>query len=613
MSNPMYFPNLKKDGDRPIATGTKVTVGGEDKACLDVFIQNTALAPVQTGPVQFLKDGAAVEVEEDTAVPGNSIPLPVKLMGTTGPINITAGDINVHLSDGGTDPDVVRIGDGTDQLAINADGSINTAQVAGEIDANNTTAVILGISGVFTGGWTDLTNYNAVGVGVYSNVPSATDGLKIEYSYDGITVHHTHTYSYSAVQGIGYNFTSEFRYFRVKYTNGAVAQTSFKLISVLKKTALFPSSYRLSTSFTDESQVILTKSVITGKTTGMGGGFVDVKVNPSGALAVEVGDSALPTGAATLAEQQTQTTKLTSIDGKIPSNLTVTATRLLIDGSGVTQPVSGTVTVQQGTATNLKTQAEIYQSGVAVGPAAPLQVSLANTGANATAVKVDGSGVTQPVSGSVSVSAMPATYLEDDAHASADKGMFILGVRNDNGATTFTSNDGDYSPIAVTNTGSVRCAVNFTAANGAAALPSNEAVIAGWDGTNVRAVKTDNTGQVYVTGSISATTGYLSVVDLMDTPLLDASASNIPASSSNSLQVIASTAAAVKKIQVLDTTGFFIGVYSGPVATPTILFVVGPGSDQTIEHSIPAGTLISIRSMTTSAITSGNFSMNLMG
>ena len=191
--------------------------------------------------------------------------------------------------------------------------------------------------------------------------------------------------------------------------------------------------------------------------------------------------------------------------------------------------------------------------------------------------------------------------------------MFILGVRNDNGATTFTSNDGDYSPIAVTNTGSVRCAVNFTAANGAAALPSNEAVIAGWDGTNVRAVKTDNTGQVYVTGSISATTGYLSVVDLMDTPLLDASASNIPASSSNSLQVIASTAAAVKKIQVLDTTGFFIGVYSGPVATPTLLFVVGPGSDQTVEHSIPAGTLISIRSMTTSAITSGNFSMNLMG
>lgn len=41
---------------------------------------------------------------------------------------------------------------------------------------------------------------------------------------------------------------------------------------------------------------------------------------------------------------------------------------------------------------------------VDVSSAAPLQVSLANTGANATAVKTDGSAVTQPVSGTVAVS-----------------------------------------------------------------------------------------------------------------------------------------------------------------------------------------------------------------
>jgi len=65
---------------------------------------------------------------------------------------------------------------------------------------------------------------------------------------------------------------------------------------------------------------------------------------------------------------------------------------------------SGSVTVTQGTATNLKAQAENYQGGTAVGAANPLQVSLANHGANATAVKVDGSAVTQPVSGTVAVS-----------------------------------------------------------------------------------------------------------------------------------------------------------------------------------------------------------------
>lgn len=56
-----------------------------------------------------------------------------------------------------------------------------------------------------------------------------------------------------------------------------------------------------------------------------------------------------------------------------------TAANLKVDGSGVTQPVSGTVTVQQSTASNLK-------------------VDLSGTAANATAVKVDGSAVTQPVS-----------------------------------------------------------------------------------------------------------------------------------------------------------------------------------------------------------------------
>lgn len=54
------------------------------------------------------------------------------------------------------------------------------------------------------------------------------------------------------------------------------------------------------------------------------------------------GTVSLPTGAATEAT-------LSTLNGKVPSGLTVTSTRLLIDGSGVIQPVSGTVTANQGT------------------------------------------------------------------------------------------------------------------------------------------------------------------------------------------------------------------------------------------------------------------------
>lgn len=46
-------------------------------------------------------------------------------------------------------------------------------------------------------------------------------------------------------------------------------------------------------------------------------------------------------------------TTLAALSAKVPSNLTVTSTRLLVDGSGVIQPVSGTVTANQGGTWNI--------------------------------------------------------------------------------------------------------------------------------------------------------------------------------------------------------------------------------------------------------------------
>jgi len=56
-------------------------------------------------------------------------------------------------------------------------------------------------------------------------------------------------------------------------------------------------------------------------------------------------------------------------------------------------------TVVQGTATNLKTQAEAYQGGSAVSSSNPLQVTLANTASNSTAVNI------APRNGAVTVTA----------------------------------------------------------------------------------------------------------------------------------------------------------------------------------------------------------------
>lgn len=85
------------------------------------------------------------------------------------------------------------------------------------------------------------------------------------------------------------------------------------------------SSYqRMNTPISDRTLTSITRAVIEGKTTGGGGGYVPVKVNPSGALTVEatISSSTLPTGASTLAEQQAQTTLLNSLDGKDFATLT---------------------------------------------------------------------------------------------------------------------------------------------------------------------------------------------------------------------------------------------------------------------------------------------------
>jgi len=179
--------------------------------------------------------------------------------------------------------------------------------------------------------------------------------------------------------------------------------------------------------------------------TGLGGTFPATQSGTWNITNIS-GTITLPTGAATGAKQDTANTSLASIDGKITAVNTgavvvsssalptgaATSTKQS-DGSQKTQIVDGagnvigatsnaldiniksgnptTIAVTQGTATNLKTQAEAYQGGAAVASGNPLQVTLANTGANATAVKVDGSAATQPVNGTVTVQQGTASSL----------------------------------------------------------------------------------------------------------------------------------------------------------------------------------------------------------
>lgn len=112
--------------------------------------------------------------------------------------------------------------------------------------------------------------------------------------------------------------------------------------------------------------------------------------------------------------------------------------------------------------------------------------------------------------------------------------------------------------------------------------------------------------------SIISNSNVLGVVDMLDTPFLDASGTPIPASASNSLQVVASTAAVIKKVQSVEDIGEFIGLYSGPVAGPTLICVMPLGGGE-VNVNIPAGTLLSLRNMKNAAISLGNMAINFLG
>lgn len=105
----------------------------------------------------------------------------------------------------------------------------------------------------------------------------------------------------------------------------------------------------------------------------------------------------------------------------------------------------------------------------------------------------------------------------------------------------------------------------------------------------------------------------LSPVDYIDAPigpLLNTATNNIP--SGTFLQLVASTAAPIKKIQVVDEIGEFMALYTGAAASEALLCGLGLGGSL-IDVDLPAGTRISIASLTGSPITAGRMFINFLG
>ena len=113
----------------------------------------------------------------------------------------------------------------------------------------------------------------------------------------------------------------------------------------------------------------------------------------------------------------------------------------------------------------------------------------------------------------------------------------------------------------------------------------------------------------YETGEVVEMLKQYNVVDFLDTPLLDASTINKDGVTYTT--VVASLAADIKAVQIYDTAGINLGWYD---AANTLLFVSGPGTNETTQVEIAAGTAIKVKALAASANDfSGNYTVNFLG
>lgn len=132
------------------------------------------------------------------------------------------------------------------------------------INPPNSSNTPLAPGGTFTGQWVDITGLGIGYVSVYSDQASAIDGLIIEQSTDGINADHFDLYTIPALTGKNFAINLHARYIRVRYINGAIAQTIFRLQLKLNIDGL-ASSHRIKDDITTDDDARLVKSVLSVK------------------------------------------------------------------------------------------------------------------------------------------------------------------------------------------------------------------------------------------------------------------------------------------------------------------------------------------------------------
>lgn len=206
----------------------------------------------------------------------------------------TADSTTVIASGNGTNSNALRVtvaSDSTGVLAVTDNNGSLTTDYSGVVSTGNATTTALGSNAAWTGTFEDLKNYACLSFTLSTNVSSATNGLEFQWSGDGTNVDEIEYVNIIGGEARAIALNIRGRYFRVKYTNGATAQSTFRVTTTYRYTGNGINNYPLNKAITSTSLSTLSRSVLVGESTAGGGSYVNVKVSPSGGLPVDATQS----------------------------------------------------------------------------------------------------------------------------------------------------------------------------------------------------------------------------------------------------------------------------------------------------------------------------------
>jgi hypothetical protein len=176
---------------------------------------------------------------------------------------------------------------------VSGQGFDPRAALRGLVSTDNSSSALLGAGASFAGVAEEVTDYAMVYVTVFASHASATNGLAIEQSSDGVAWDFVDSFTILAATTKSFSVQAALRFLRVRYTNGATPQTAFRLQTVYKQVYGKPSTHKVQAGIVGEDDCELVKAVVAGQSAGK---VFNIAATAGGLLAAATAGEAVAAG-----------------------------------------------------------------------------------------------------------------------------------------------------------------------------------------------------------------------------------------------------------------------------------------------------------------------------